>query len=157
MMSPEAKLKDLGIDISKYGATPLANYAPGVQVGNLLFMAGNGPFNPDHTYPTGKLGGEVSLEQGYQAARVVGLDMLGNIHRQLGTLDHVKRVVRAMGLVNATADFKDHAKVIDGFSDLMVQVFGDAGRPARVVVGASSLAYDLPVIVEAAFEVNEKP
>lgn len=151
---PEAKLKVLGIDLTKYESRPVANYINGVQVGNLLFMSGNDPRNPDGKVIIGKLGSELTTEQGYQAARLVGLVMLANVRQQLGSLDRVKRVVRVLGMVNAAPDFKDQAKVVDGFSDLMVEVFGDLGRGARSAAGMASLPFHDAVICEAIFEVE---
>ncbi|MFL5239742.1 MAG: RidA family protein [Rhizomicrobium sp.] len=152
--NPEAKLKAMGIDVTKYESRPVANYINGVQVGNLLFMSGVGPRNADGKVIIGKVGAELTTEQGYQAARLVGLVMLANVRQTLGRLDRVKRVVRVQGMVNATSDFKEQAKVVDGFSDLMVEVFGDQGRAARVAPGMGSLPFQVPVICEAIFEVE---
>ena len=151
---PEAKLKAMGIDVTKYESRPVANYANGVQVGNLLFMSGVGPRNPDGKVIIGKVGTELTTEQGYQAARLVGLVMLANVRQTLGSLDRVKRVVRVQGMVNATPDFKEQAKVVDGFSDLMVEVFGDQGKGARLAPGMGSLPFQVAVICEAIFEVE---
>jgi enamine deaminase RidA (YjgF/YER057c/UK114 family) len=151
---PEAKLKAMGIDVTKYESRPVANYSNGVQVGNLLFMSGVGPRNPDGTGIIGKVGAELTTEQGYQAARLVGLVMLANVRQTLGSLDRVKRVVRVQGMVNATPDFKEQAKVVDGFSDLMVEVLGDQGRGARLAPGMGSLPFQVAVICEAIFEVE---
>jgi enamine deaminase RidA (YjgF/YER057c/UK114 family) len=150
----EAKLKALGIELPKTPA-PVGNYVGGVQVGNLVFMAGNGPRKLDGTgFVTGKLGADLSVDEGYKAARLAGLVMLANIRAQLGTLNRVKRFVRLVGLVNATPDFKDHARVVDGISDLLVEVFGESGRAARTATGAGSLPFQVPIIVEAIIEVE---
>jgi enamine deaminase RidA (YjgF/YER057c/UK114 family) len=150
----EAKLKRLGIELPK-APGPVANYVGGVQVGNILFMAGNGPRKLDGTgFVTGKLGADLSVDEGYKAARLAGIFLLANIRAQLGTLNRVKRFVRLVGHVNATPDFKDHAKVVDGISDLLVEVFGENGRAARTAPGAGSLPFQVPIIVEAIIEVE---
>ena len=151
---PEARLKALGIDIAQYESRPVANYLLAVQVGNLLFVSGMGPRRPDGTVVTGKVGAELTTEQGYQAARLAGLTTLANVRRHLGSLDRVKRIVRVLGLVNATPDFKEQPKVLDGFSDLMVEVFGENGRGTRTAPGAGSLPFQVAVVFEPIFEVE---
>lgn len=153
-MSAEAKLKELNITLPS-APQPLGNYVGGVQVGNLLFMSGCGPRESDNSSTTGKLGRDLDTEDGYQAARLVGLNMLANVKAQLGSLDRVKRVVKVLGMVNADPAFKEHPKVINGFSDLMVEVFGDAGRGARSAVGMGSLPFQISVEVEMILEVAE--
>jgi enamine deaminase RidA (YjgF/YER057c/UK114 family) len=152
-MSAEATLEKLGITLPE-APKPIGNYVGGVQVGNLLFMSGCGPRQPDGSSITGKVGGDLSTEQGYEAARVVGLNMLANVKAQLGSLDKVKRVVKVLGMVNADLGFKEHPKVINGFSDLMVEVFGDPGRGARSAVGMGSLPAQIAVEVEMILEVQ---
>lgn len=151
-MSAEATLKTLGIELPS-APKPVGNYVGGVQVGSLLFMSGCGPRKPDSSSVTGKVGRALSTEQGYEAARLVGLNMLANVKAQLGSLDRVKRVVKVLGMVNADPEFKEHPKVINGFSDLMVEVFGDAGRGARSAVGMGSLPGQIAVEVEMILEV----
>jgi enamine deaminase RidA (YjgF/YER057c/UK114 family) len=153
-MSAEATLKKLGIELPS-APKPVGNYVGGVQVGNLLFTSGCGPRKPDNSSITGKVGRSLSAEQGYDAARLVGLNMLANVKAQLGSLDRVKRVVKVLGMVNADPEFKDHPKVINGFSDLMVEVFGDAGRGARSAVGMGSLPSQIAVEVEMILEVKD--
>jgi enamine deaminase RidA (YjgF/YER057c/UK114 family) len=153
-MSAEATLKKLGIELPS-APKPVGNYVGGVQVGNLLFMSGCGPRKPDNSSVTGKVGRGLSTEQGYDAARLVGLNMLANVKAQLGSLDRVKRVVKVLGMVNADPEFKEHPKVINGFSDLMVEVFGDAGRGARSAVGMGSLPSQIAVEVEMILEVKD--
>jgi enamine deaminase RidA (YjgF/YER057c/UK114 family) len=153
-MSAEATLKKLGIELPS-APKPVGNYVGGVQVGNLLFTSGCGPRKPDNSSITGKVGRSLSAEQGYDAARLVGLNMLANVKAQLGSLDRVKRVVKVLGMVNADPEFKDHPKVINGFSDLMVEVFGDAGRGARSAVGMGSLPSQIAVEVEMILEVRD--
>ena len=153
-MSAEAMLKELNITLPS-APQPVGNYVGGVQVGNLLFMSGCGPSKPDKSSITGKVGRDLDTENGYQAARLVGLNMLANVKAQLGSLDRVKRIVKVLGMVNADPEFKEHPKVINGFSDLMVEVFGDAGRGARSAVGMGSLPFQISVEVEMILEITE--
>ena len=153
-MSAEAKLKELGIELPK-PPKPAGNYIGGVKVGNLLFMSGCGPRKADDTSITGKVGRELDVDAGYNAARLVGLNMLANVRAQLGSLDRVKRVVKVLGMVNADVEFKEHPTVINGFSDLMVEVFGDNGRGGRSAVGMGSLPFQIAVEVEMILEVEE--
>ena len=153
-MSIDNRLRQLGIELPK-PPSPAGNYVGGVQTGNLLFMSGCGPRKPDNTSITGKVGGDLSTDEGYQAARLVGLNMLANIKSVIGDLDKVKRVIKVLGMVNATPDFKEHPKVINGYSDLMVEVFGeDAGRAARSAVGMGSLPSQIAVEVEMILELK---
>jgi len=151
-MSAEANLTERNIALPA-APQPVGNYVGGVQVGNLLFMSGCGPRRPDNSSITGKVGRDLDTEAGYQAARLVGLNMLANVKAQLGSLDRVKRVVKVLGMVNADPEFKEHPKVINGFSDLMVEVFGDAGRGARSAVGMGSLPFQIAVEVEMILEI----
>jgi enamine deaminase RidA (YjgF/YER057c/UK114 family) len=153
-MSAEARLKELGITLPS-PPKPVGNYVGGVQVGTLLFMSGCGPRKPDNTSITGKVGSDLSTEQAYNAARLVGLNMLANVKALIGSLDRVKRVVKVLGMVNADPEFKDHPKVINGFSDLMVEVFGDAGRGGRSAVGMGSLPSQIAVEVEMILELRD--
>ena len=152
-MSAENRLKELGIELPP-PPKPAGNYVGGVRTVNLLFMSGCGPRNPDGTSLKGKVGSDLNTEEAYQAARLVGLNMLANIRDQLGSLDNVTRVVKVLGMVNAEPDFTEHPKVINGFSDLMVEVFGDAGRGGRSAVGMGSLPFQIPVEVEMVLEVK---
>ena len=153
-MSAEARLKELGIVLPPT-PKPAGNYVGGVRTGNLLFMSGVGPRRHDGSAITGKVGATLTVEQGYEAARVVGLNMLANIRAELGSLDKVKRVVKTLGMVNATPDFNETPKVINGFSDLFVEVFGDAGRGARSAVGMVTLPFQIAVEVEMVLEVSD--
>jgi len=152
-MSADANLKAKGITLPPPNA-PLANYVTSVRTGNLLYLAGHGPFKgAKHT--KGKLGQDMGVDQGYEAAREVGLALLSTAQAALGSLDKVKRVVKVLGMVNAMPDFGDHPKVINGFSDLMVEVFGEAvGKHARSAVGMGSLPNGIPVEIEVIFEVE---
>ena len=153
-MSAEKRLKALGIELGPVSA-PVANYVNAVRTGNLLFLAGKGP-RPDSSgaRPGGKVGREVTAEQAYRHARSVGLDLLAVMRAELGSLDRVKRVVKLLGMVNAAPDFTDHPKVINGCSDLFVEVLGERGRHARSAVGMGSLPMGIPVEIEAIVEVE---
>jgi enamine deaminase RidA (YjgF/YER057c/UK114 family) len=151
---PEARLKELKIELRAPGK-PVANYVKYVRTGNLLFLAGEGPAKGDGSFVTGKVGQDLTVEQGYEAARLTGVAMLGTLKEAVGgDLRKVKRVVKVLGLVNCPSDFKDQPKVINGFSDLMVAVFGDRGRHARSAVGAISLPSGIAVEVEMIVEVE---
>ena len=147
-MSAEKKLKELKIDLGKV-TPPVANYVNAVRTGNLLFLAGKGP-----GAVKGKLGREFTVEQGYQHARAVGVNLLAVMRAELGSLDKVKRVVKVLGMVNAVPDFEDQPKVINGCSDLFVEVFGDKGKHARSAVGMGSLPMGIPVEIEVIVEVE---
>jgi enamine deaminase RidA (YjgF/YER057c/UK114 family) len=132
--------------------TPVANYVTSVRVGNLLFLSGHGPAA---NTPAGKVGRELTLEQGYQAARSTGLNLLATTRAVLGSLDRVKRVVKALGMVNSAPGFAEHPKVINGFSDLMVEVFGEiVGKHARSAVGMAELPNNIPVEIEMILEIE---
>jgi enamine deaminase RidA (YjgF/YER057c/UK114 family) len=146
-MSAEARLKDLGFTLPQV-PTPLANYLPYRIVGNLLFLAGQGPRGADGSPLTGKVGGEVSVEEGYKRARIIGLQLLSTARMALGSLDRVEAVIKMLCMVNAVPDFKDHPKVANGMSDLFVEVFGDAGKHARSAVGMGSLPNQISVEIE---------
>ena len=153
-MTPEQKLKSLGIDLGQV-TKPMANYVNAVQTGNLLFLAGKGPRSlPDGTKPRGKLGREYTVEQGYQHARTTAMDLIAVMKAELGELSRVKRIVKVLGMVNAVPEFTDQPKVINGCSDLFVEVFGDAGRHARSAVGMGSLPMGIPVEIECIVEVG---
>ena len=152
-MSAEANLRKLGIDLGTVSA-PVANYVNAVRTGNLLYLAGKGP-RPDANghRPVGKVGRDITVEQAYQHARSVGLDLLAVMRTELGSLDNVKRVVKVLGMVNAVPEFTDHPKVINGCSDLFVEVLGEAGKHARSAVGMGSLPMGIPVEIECIVEV----
>jgi enamine deaminase RidA (YjgF/YER057c/UK114 family) len=153
-MSAEQRLKDLKIDLGAVSC-PIANYVNAVRAGNLLFLAGKGPRADAHgCRPMGKLGRDLNVEQGYQAARSVGMDLLAVMRTELGSLDKVKRVVKVLGMVNAVPEFTDHPKVINGCSDLFVEVLGEAGKHARSAVGMGSLPMGIPVEIECIVEVE---
>jgi enamine deaminase RidA (YjgF/YER057c/UK114 family) len=151
--SPEARLRELGIELPKVAA-PVANYVPSARLGNIIFLAGAGPLNPDGSRPQGKVGRDVTLEQANQHARNVGLQLLAALREAAGSLDKVVRFGRVFGMVNAAPEFTDHPKVINGCSDLFVEVFGDRGRHARCAVGMASLPFNMTVEIEAFVEVT---
>jgi enamine deaminase RidA (YjgF/YER057c/UK114 family) len=148
-MSVEQRLKELGITLPQLGA-PIGNYVHAKQVGNLLYLSGKGPPDgADGKMPRGKLGAGMSIDEGYRHARQVGLVLIAAIRDALGgDLDRVEDIVKVLGMVNATPDFKDHPKVVNGCSDLFVEVFGDRGRHTRSAVGMSSLPGGIPVEIE---------
>jgi len=149
----EARLREKNIVLPPV-PPPVANYVNAVRVGNLLFMAGNTSGGPEWAL-RGKVGRDLTVEQGYQAARQAGLIMLAKIRAELGDLDRVKRLVKVLGMVNAADGFADTPKVINGFSDLMVEVFGEAiGKHARSAVGMAALPGNMPVEVEMILEVE---
>lgn len=153
-MSIEAKIQELGLrlpDAPPAGGT----YSPVVVIDKMAYVSGQGPYGTDGKYLTGKVGDDLTEEQGIEAARVVGLTMLATIKAQLGSLDKVKRIVKVLGMVNSTADFPNHPKVINGLSDLMVEIFGENGRAARSAVGMGSLPGNIAVEIEAILELNE--
>ncbi len=150
--SAEQRLRERGIELPRSNA-PVANYVPAVRTGNLVYLAGTGPFRPDGTLATGKVGKDVSVEEAYQHARLTGLVLLSALRGAVGSLDAVTRVVKVLGMVNAVPEFTDHPKVINGCSDLFVEVFGDRGRHARSAVGMASLPFGITVEIEAIFEV----
>ena len=152
-MNIQKRLEELGICLPP-ASNPAANYTNCVKTGNLLFVSGKGPLSPGAGPPKGKLGREFSTEQGYELARLTGLDILAAVQLELGSLDPVRRVVKLQGFVNATPDFEEHPQVLNGASDLMVEVFGERGVHARSVLGATSLRAGLPIVCEAIFEVD---
>jgi enamine deaminase RidA (YjgF/YER057c/UK114 family) len=151
---PEARLKEKGIVLSQPSA-PVATYVNAVRVGTLLYLAGKGPNKPDGSYVTGKVGKDLTIEQGYEAARLTAIAHLSVLKAELGSLNKVKRIVKVLGMVNCAEDFKDQPKVINGYSDLMVEIFGDKGKHARSAVGMYSLPLGIAVEVEVIVEVGE--
>ena len=153
-MGAEANLKTKNITLPAPNA-PLANYVTSVRTGNLLYLAGHGPSRESQAPKQGKVGKDLTVEQGYQAARDVGMALLSTTRAALGSLDKVKRVVKVLGMVNCAEDFRDQPKVMNGFSDLMVEVFGETvGKHARSAVGMGSLPNQIPVEIEMIVEVE---
>ena len=154
-MSAEQRVKDLGLAVPPPPKSA-GNYVPGVQVGNLRFLSGCGPQRADGSYILGKVGADLDVAQAYAAARAAGLAMLARIRLVTGSLDRVARVVRVLGMINAATDFKEQPKVINGFSDLMVEVFGEAGRGARAAVGMAALSGQMAAEIEMVIELKEE-
>lgn len=150
---PEAKLAELGITLPEVSA-PVANYVNTVRTGNLVFVSGKGPMRPDGTLVQGKVGQDLTIEQGYEAARLTAVESLAALKAELGNLNKVTRVVKVTGMVNCTPEFADQPKVVNGYSDLMVEVFGDRGKHARAAVGMGSLPSNIAIEVEVIVEVE---
>ena len=153
MSQIEGRLQSLGIELPN-PISPLGNYVCAVTQDKLVFLSGAGPLKADGTFIVGRVPIEISAEEGYEAARLTGLNLLANLKAEIGTLDRVKRVVKVLGMVNSEFDFKGHPQVINGFSDLMVEIFGEAGRGARSAVGMGSLPGGIPVEVEMIVEIE---
>ncbi len=149
----EAKLKELGIELPQ-PPKPVANYVNVVQTGNLLFLAGKGPKKTDGGEIRGKLGKDLTIEQGYEAARLTAINQLAVMKAELGDLNRVKRIVKVLGMVNSDPSFTEQPAVINGFSDLMVAVFGERGKHARAAVGMASLPRGQAVEIEMIVEVE---
>jgi|TARA_R110001606_G_scaffold67067_4_gene153922 enamine deaminase RidA (YjgF/YER057c/UK114 family) len=150
--NPEEKLKELGITLMEASA-PVANYVNAVRSGNLIFLSGKGPLQSNGENIEGKVGTDLTIEEGYEAARITGINQLSVLKSELGNLNKVVRVVKVLGMVNAGPDFPDHPKVINGYSDLMVAVFGERGKHARAAVGMGSLPGNIAVEIEMIVEV----
>lgn len=152
-MGVEEKLKELGLELPP-PATPMANYVTAVRSGNLVFLSGHGPVEKDRII-RGKLGRDLGVEQGYEAAKVTALGLLGTLKGVVGDLDKVRRIVKLLGMVNCTPDFLEQPQVINGASDLLVELFGDRGRHARSAVGMPALPVDIAVEIEMIVEVED--
>lgn len=150
---PAAKLQGLGIELPTPSA-PVANYVRTVRSGNLVFTSGHGPTRSDGTLVKGKLGGGLTVEEGYEAARLTAISLLASLQKEIGDLSKVRRVVKVTGMVNSDPNFTDQSKVINGCSDLLVEVFGDRGRHARAAVGMASLPMGIAVEIEIIVEVE---
>jgi enamine deaminase RidA (YjgF/YER057c/UK114 family) len=154
MGTAEQRLRERGIELPRVAPVPGVNNVPFVRAGSLVFLSGLGPSKPGGGLSTGKVGKDVTVDEAYQHARSAGLALLAVLRAGVGSLDYVLRVVKVLGMVNATPDFADHPKVINGCSDLFVGVFGeDRGRHARSAVGMASLPFGITVEIEAVFEV----
>jgi enamine deaminase RidA (YjgF/YER057c/UK114 family) len=145
--SIKKRLKELGIELPVV-SPPVATYVNAVRVGNLIYLSGKGPLQADGTLITGKVGKQVSIEQGQAAARLTGLQLLAALKAEIGSLNKVKRIVKVLGMVNCDSNFTQHPLVINGFSDLMVEVFGERGKHARSAVGMGSLPSNISVEIE---------
>jgi enamine deaminase RidA (YjgF/YER057c/UK114 family) len=148
-----ARVRELGIELGDV-SPPVANYVNAVRTGNLLFLAGKGPGKPGGGYVQGKVGQDLTVEEGYEAARLTAIAQLAVLKTELGDLNRVVRIVKVLGMVNATPEFTQQPEVINGFSDLMVEVFGERGKHARAAVGMNSLPRNIAVEVELIVEVE---
>ena len=154
-MSAEARVEELGLELPT-APKPGGVYKPVLITGNMCYVSGHGPLQADDSMMTGKVGSEVDEQYGYDSARQVGLAILATLRANLGSLDRVRCVVKTLGMVNSTADFSTHPQVINGFSDLMAEVFGpDNGVGARSAVGMGSLPGNITTEVEVIFELND--
>jgi enamine deaminase RidA (YjgF/YER057c/UK114 family) len=154
-MKAEEKLKEIGLELPP-AVQPVANYVTAVRTGNLVFLSGQGPFREDGTLIAGKIGSDLTQEEGYEAARRVGLGLLAALKSEIGDLDKVRRVVKLLGMVNCMPDFVDQPKVINGASDLLVDIFGDKGKHARSAVGMNALPMNIAVEIEMIVEVESE-
>ena len=152
-MKAEEKLKEIGLELPP-AVQPVANYVVAVRTGNLVFLSGQGPLREDGTLITGKIGSDLTQDEGYEAARRVGLGLLASLKTEIGDLDKVRRVVKLLGMVNCIPDFIDQPRVINGASDLLVDVFGDKGKHARSAVGMNALPMNIAVEIEMIVEVE---
>lgn len=150
----EQKLKDLKIELLK-PSTPMGSYVKAVRTGNLIFLSGHGPTKTDGSLMVGKVGKDVTVEQAQQAARQAGIGLLSTLKAEIGDLNKVNRVVKVLGMVNCTDEFMDQPKVMNGFSDLMISIFGDKGRHARSSVGMNALPSNMVIEIEMVVEVSE--
>lgn len=151
---PENRVKELGIRLTE-PAAPTANFLKAVRIGNLVYLSGHGPDKPEGGQVIGKLGSDLTISQGQEAARLVGISLLSSLKKEIGNLNKVKRIVKVLGMVNAVPTFTNHSQVINGFSDLMVQIFGENGKHARSAVGLSSLPANIPVEIEMTVELKQ--
>lgn len=151
----EEKIKELGITLSEPKMPKGLKIEFAVQSGNLVYLSGNGPLLPNGEKIKGKVGTDLTIEEGYKAARQTGINLLSVLKSHVGDLNKVEKIVKVLGMVNAESDFEDHPKVINGFSDLMVEVFGERGKHARSAVGMSSLPWNLACEIEMIVQIKE--
>ncbi len=155
MSKIDARLEELGIELPDT-PPPIANYVPAVRTGDLLYLSGLGPAaRADGSTLIGKVGSDLTQEEGYEAARLTGINIISRMKGELGDLDRVKRVVKLLGMVNSDPKFNQQPAVVNGCSDLLVEVFGDKGRHARSAVGMASLPNDIPVEIEVIVEIED--
>jgi enamine deaminase RidA (YjgF/YER057c/UK114 family) len=152
-VDPEQRLKELGIEL-RTPPKPVATYVQAVRTGNLVFLAGHGPRKPEGGYVVGRVGRDLDLQQAQEAARLTAIDLLCSLKAEIGDLNKVKRVVKVMGMVNSVEWFTEHPKVVNGCSNLLVDVFGDRGRHARCAVGMGSLPFNIPIEIDMIVEVE---
>ena len=150
----EKRIEEAGITLIMPNP-PTANYLKAKRIGNMVYLAGHGPDRPDGSQVIGKLGSALSLEEGVEAARFTGISLLSSLKAEIGDLNKVKNIVRAQGMVNADPSFIQHSQVINGFSDLMVEIFGEKGKHARAAIGMSSLPNNIAVEIDMIVEVTD--
>ncbi len=150
----EERITDLGLELTE-PSKPVANYVNSVRTGNLVFMAGKGPSRPEGGYITGKVGRDLTIDEGYEAARLAAITQLSALKAEIGDLNNVVRVVKVLGMVNCDSTFANQPEVVNGFSDLIVEVFGERGKHARAAVGMGSLPRNIAVEVEMIVEVKD--
>ncbi|MBL6649876.1 MAG: RidA family protein [Flavobacteriaceae bacterium] len=150
---PELKLEELGITLST-PSSPVANYVNTVLTGNLLYISGKGPLQDNGEYIKGKVGEDLTIEEGYYAARVTAINLISTLKASLGDLSKVKRIIRVTGMVNSSSDFTEHPSVVNGCSDLLVEVFGERGKHTRAAVGMNSLPSNIAVEIDMIVEVE---
>jgi enamine deaminase RidA (YjgF/YER057c/UK114 family) len=153
-MGAEARLTELKLELPP-APKPMATYVTAIRHGDLMYVSGHGPYRADGTLIMGKLGADMDVAGGHVAARQTGLAILATMRAHLGSLDKVVRLIKSLGMVNATPEFTDHPKVINGYSDLMKEVFGDAGVGTRSAVGMGGLPGGIAVEIEAIFQVKD--
>jgi enamine deaminase RidA (YjgF/YER057c/UK114 family) len=153
-MTADQRLTELDLELPE-PFPPAGTYVPAVRTGSLLFLSGTGPARADGSFVRGKVGGDIDLDGGVEAARLTGLQLLASMRHELGSLDRVRRVVKTFGMVNCAPGFNRTPQVIDGCSNLLVEVFGDAGRGARSAVGMAELPFDIAVEIELVVEVSD--
>jgi len=151
--NPELKLEELGITLST-PSSPVANYVNTVLTGNLLYISGKGPLQDNGEYIKGKVGEDLTIEEGYYAARVTAINLISTLKASLGDLSKVKRIIRVTGMVNSSSDFTEHPSVVNGCSDLLVEVFGERGKHTRAAVGMNSLPSNIAVEIDMIVEVE---
>jgi enamine deaminase RidA (YjgF/YER057c/UK114 family) len=153
-MGADARLNELGIELPPV-SPPVANFIRARRVDNLLYLSGHGPIHPDGRRDQGKAGANLSVDQAKASARLTGLNLLATLRAELGSLDRIGKVIKVLGMVNSGPGFDRQPEVMDGFSDLMVEVFGEAGRHARSAVGMAELPFGIPVEIEMIVELND--
>lgn len=153
--NPETRIQELGIKLRPRGGNSSGSFIGAVRVGNLVYLSGQGPLIENGKYIIGKVGKDLNFEEAKNAARLTGISMLEALKASVGNLNNVKRVVKVLGMVNAVPEFDNHSQVINGFSDLMVEVFGENGKHARSAIGLGSLPRNIPVEVEMIVEMKD--
>ncbi len=151
----EERLEELGIELRIPTSPPTANFVRTIRVGNFVYLSGHGPDKPEGGRVIGKVGSDLSMEEGNEAARLTGISLLSSLKAEIGDMNKVKRFVKVTGMVNADPSFTQHSQVINGFSDLMVEIFEDDGKHVRAAVGMSSLPFNMAVEIEAIVEVTD--